>query len=147
MTQQGRLMNATQKEHEGIDDYIERFERLADSIDTEPQQKLTLFTHNTRKEIREDLITFGAGSIREAYNRARLKEASMMEREDKGTTEQVQEKMNDDPAEKTTIAAVNSYMEKNYPRGSNNNSERIPHTMSLTPSKENNSVNLGRTPT
>ena len=83
MTQQGKLMNATQRDEEGIDEYIERFERIADSIDTDPKQKLTLFIRNTKKEIREDLITFGAESAQEAYNRARLKEASMMEREEK----------------------------------------------------------------
>ena len=122
MTQQGKLMNATQREDEGIDDYIERFERIADSIDTDPQQKLTLFIRNTKKEIREDLITFGAETAQEAYNRARLKEASMMEREEKGTTEQVQEKAKDDSTEKTTITAINSYMLKNYPQGTNSNS-------------------------
>ena len=150
MIQQGRLMNATQKEDEGIDDFIERFERLADSIDTEPQQKLALFTRNAKKEIREVLITFGAGSTQEAYNRPRLKEASMMEREDKGATDteppkdktsletsmkQVQKKIADSPAEETTIAAVNSYMEKNWPRNSSNNGRenqtfRLPNAQS-----------------
>ena len=64
MTQQGKLMNATQREDEGIGEYIERFERIADSIDTDPQQKLTLFIRNTKKEIKEDLIMFGRKQCR-----------------------------------------------------------------------------------
>ena len=77
LIQHEKFISSKQEEDEKIDDYISRFNKMAQILELQEGQLIAQFISNLKSSIKEDVMIHNPQTLAAAYERARVKAAAM----------------------------------------------------------------------